>query len=247
MVDIIVTTYFRLEFTKKTIKYLFDRTTSGSFRLIVIDNGSTDGTREWLLENIKPPHLVILINQNLGLQQAKNVAMNLVSSELFVDTDNDILCPLFLPTAAEGWLPRLTRLMKDNPEFAAIALRPQILVGVGDIFKGKGEAVENNVCGGSLRLMRTNAVRKAGGWKNAYENRAEEWEICGRLKKDRWKVGYARDIFCFHLFGDGENGVGRWGYDKGIDHSHRTDTTPYIDSKFCVDPNTLVPKQRHNE
>lgn len=238
MTDILLVSYFRKEFTIKTIEYLFERTRS-PFRLIVVDNGSTDGTREWLFENVRSPHLVVLLSENLGLEQAKNVGLSLVRTPRFADTDNDILVPDLDP----DWLAAQHGLMDRHPEFAAISLRPQVLVGVGTIFKDKDEVVENNVAGGSMRLMDTGLVRKVGGWRSEYTNRSEEWHISGRLKGEGRKVGYARDLFCYHLFGENE----RWGYAEGIDHSHTKDRVAIRDSHFEVDPKTLSPKSRCNE
>ena len=47
-IDIVLVTYNRLAFTKQTLKSILDRT-KFPFRLIVVDNASTDGSGSFLL------------------------------------------------------------------------------------------------------------------------------------------------------------------------------------------------------
>lgn len=237
MTDIIIVTHNRLEFTNKTLKYLNERTRS-PFRLIIVDNASTDGTRE-VLQSIPAPHQVVLLPENLGLEKAKNIGLGYVQSDLFVDSDNDILVPDY---DGADWLQRLTGLMNEHQEFGAIALRPQILVGVGAIFRREGEVVENNVCGGSMRMMRTAVVKAAGAWRDKFTNDSEEWHICGELKKMGYKVGYAKNLFCYHLFGNDNH----WGYGGELDRRHGNRECSYTDKMFTVDERSLVPDFQHN-
>lgn len=238
--DILITTYFRLEFTKKVIQAIMDRTMP-FYRLVIVDNGSTDGTREYLqdLQKQYPAFVkkIILLDKNEGLQRAKNLGMEYVDSKYFVNTDNDCIPPKLSP----DWLRQLEGLMDKYPEFAAISLRPQILVGVGPIFRDAAEVVENNVAGGSFRIMRTDLVKQVGAWTDEFENRQEEWNICTKLRNAGHKVGYARDLFCYHMFGDGN-----WGYDKNTKHYHNPASEVYAkDEEY--DPETCIPRVRHNE
>jgi GT2 family glycosyltransferase len=240
-IDILLTTYFRFDFTRKVIEHIMDRTRSDSYRLIIVDNGSTDGTREYLqnLKHHNPNQVVIkLLQKNFGLQVAKNIGMEYVQSSLFVNTDNDCLCPQLTP----DWLTQLTQLIEARPDYAAISLRPQILVGVGPIFSVDQDVIENNVAGGSFRIMRTNLVREVGMWQDSFENRQEEWNICTKLRNAGYKVGYAKHLFCYHMFGPGEN----WGYSEGIEHYHNPASKIYArDTEY--DPITCEPKIHSNE
>lgn len=231
-------TYNRLQFTKKVIEHLIERTTS-PFRLIIVDNASSDGTMDYLNKIKADTGLIkrlIPSKINLGLQAAKNLGLEYVESNYFVDTDNDCLCPKLDP----DWLARLRSFLDQYPDFAAIALRPQVLVGVGPIFKDAKEIVENNLAGGSFRIMRTQLVREVGGWVNDFENRREEWEICGKLRRKGFKVGYTRDIFTYHMFGE------NWGYDENIPHYHNQASRVYAkDAEY--DPITMEPLKHNNE
>lgn len=202
-------TYNRLNLTEKSLDSIWFRTES-PYRLIVIDNDSTDGTREYLRQKYLNKHIdeLVQFNKNVGLENALKTGTTLVLSDLFVTTDNDCIAPDLTP----DWLSQLIALMEKYPDYAAIALRPQVLIGVGNIFKTDKEVVENNVVGGSYRIMRKSAVQAVGGWTDKFENDGrgkEEWDICGKLRKAGWKVGYAKDIWTYHQWGSE-----KWGYDN---------------------------------
>ncbi len=77
-------TYNRLELTKKTVESFYDKT-SVDFHLFV-DNGSTDGTREYLK---KFDH--ILLDKNYGIAYAfRQAVLNLTGYDFILKLDNDV-------------------------------------------------------------------------------------------------------------------------------------------------------------
>jgi glycosyltransferase involved in cell wall biosynthesis len=218
MIDIVITSYFRKEFTEQCLLKL-KKYTFTPHRIIVVDNGSDSETTD-MLRGMEIDELVLLPD-NIGLEPAKNIGLSHVTSDWFVDSDNDILVPPF--EKGKDWLQRLLELKDKNPEYAAIACPPQVFIGANkeELFRNKPEVVEWNKCGGSMRLMNTKLVRQVGGWRNEPKdmieaNRSEEWLICGKLKAEGYKVGYARDIGVYHFFGDDK----QWGYGN-VPHYHK--------------------------
>jgi len=235
--DIAITTFQRKFFTKFTIDGIVERTKT-PYRILVFDNGSTDGTVE-MLKEYKEKGIIselILSEKNIGLEPAKNKLLELVKSEYFVSTDNDIIPQNSNP----DWLQQLLTLIKENPEYAAIACRMQIMVGTGNIFDEKTPIKEFPHPGGSFRIMKTDLVRKVGGWRNEFLNGrgSEERCICGKLKKEGYKTGYAQFIRCYHLFAI------NWGYGdmKPEEHGHNPIWPPSERYDRRVDFNTLIPK-----
>ena len=212
MIDILMVTYHRREFTQQVLEYLKNRTKI-PFRLIIVDNGSNNFKMQRMLLNYKgEDDILILLNKNYGLEIATNIGLKFVESDYFVTIDNDILVPNLQPC----WLEQLITTMDNNLDYAALALRPQVLIGVGPIFKDKkqGEIVENNVIGRAARIMRTAQVREVGGWTEQFVNDGrgnEEHDICGKLKANHWKVGFL-NLWCWHIFGIN----GDWGYGELI-------------------------------
>ena len=85
--SIITLTYNNLEYTKQFIESLFKHTKD--FELIIVDNGSTDGTVEYLqsLKNIK----TIFNTENLGFSRGNNQGIKIAEGEYIGFLNNDIL------------------------------------------------------------------------------------------------------------------------------------------------------------
>ena len=85
--SIITLTYNKLEYTKKFIESLFKYTKD--FELIIVDNGSTDGTREYLKS--VPDIKLILNEKNLGFSKGNNQGIEIAEGEYIGFLNNDIL------------------------------------------------------------------------------------------------------------------------------------------------------------
>jgi GT2 family glycosyltransferase len=89
--------YNQLDFTRKFIASL-DRAEVDFSRIVAVDNGSNDGTREWLQK--QGFGQVILNNRNLGCGAAWNQGALAIQSKWTVVMNNDVVC-------AKGWLKNL--------------------------------------------------------------------------------------------------------------------------------------------
>jgi GT2 family glycosyltransferase len=89
--------YNQLDYTKQFIASL-DHEEVDFSRIVAVDNGSTDGTREWL--QTQGFGLVILNNRNLGCGAAWNQGALAIQSKWTVVMNNDVVC-------TKGWLKNL--------------------------------------------------------------------------------------------------------------------------------------------
>ena len=99
MVDYTLTfaCYNQLAYTQEFIASL-DRSEVDFSRIVAVDNGSTDGTREWLGQ--QGFGAVVLNDRNLGCGAAWNQGALALQSEWTVVMNNDVVC-------AKGWLHHL--------------------------------------------------------------------------------------------------------------------------------------------
>jgi GT2 family glycosyltransferase len=218
-VDLVLVTWGRQDMTNKTIRAIHQNTDRRHFRLIVIDNGS-DLEMATILTQWKIQGLIdelVFNDANRGLEPARNQGLALVQSDLFVCVDND--CLIQRPVDGKDWLEMMMELMDKYQGYGAISARTQVMIGTGNIFEGKEheELVEFPHPGGSFRIMRTEAVRGIGGWREDSSGRgAEERYICGRLSEAGWQTGFAVGVKCLHLHGArGDQATDSWGYPKG--------------------------------
>jgi hypothetical protein len=102
--------------------------THADFETIVVDNGSTDGTVEWLAEQW-PAVRVVCLERNLGFAAANNAGIEVAAGEFVVTLNNDTR-----PDAA--WLGQLL-VAADSPDVGMIASqivlweRPEIVDSAG--------------------------------------------------------------------------------------------------------------------
>lgn len=116
-------TFNRLEFLKHTVKKIYERTRYPN-RLWVVDNCSTDGTRDWLKKAKLHGfvHDYIFAEENKGLAAGFTLGFEKVQSEYFICTQDDIVPPDLKPC----WLERMLHLFKKNEEeYVGISMRVQ--------------------------------------------------------------------------------------------------------------------------
>jgi len=111
-------TYNRLEFTKRMLENFFS-VTKGPYRLIIVDNGSTDGTKEWLEDLVKENNTIIHLHfnkENKGIAVGRNQGLLLANKygsddEFLATIDNDVELP-------NDWLRKCTDIISDNHKLA---------------------------------------------------------------------------------------------------------------------------------
>ena len=137
--------------------------------------------------------------------------------------------------------------MDERPDYGAISLCPHVLIGPAPIDPNDPEDVkEVNMCGAVMRIMRRDAVWRAGGWRDddpliRPDRGHEERTICSRLQDAGWKTGRATRIRAYHPFGK------NWGYGDipATTHGHNPDMDVYVqqfDNMEAYDERTWLPK-----
>ncbi|WP_078391726.1 glycosyltransferase [Shouchella patagoniensis] len=103
--SIVMLTYNQLELTQQCLTSLFLHTDMEETELIIIDNGSTDGTRDYLQkdERIK----LVLNDQNVGFAKGCNQGIELASGDEIVFLNNDTIL-------TENWLASMQHAMYSD-------------------------------------------------------------------------------------------------------------------------------------
>lgn len=106
--SIIVVTWNNLAISRLCIESLLAQTDEPSFELIVVDNGSTDGTPDYLRELARAiPGVVAVVNpDNRGFAAANNQGLARARGGVLVLLNNDTVVP-------RGWLSGLMRHLRD--------------------------------------------------------------------------------------------------------------------------------------
>ena len=112
MVDILLTTFNRVEFLKKTLLSLFKNTEDVKYRLFIIDDGSMDGTVEYLSQ-LKHEKLsgIVLNRTRRGLRYSFNLLWSYAMVEEESVNQYPLMCYLQddVEILKEGWLSLLVK------------------------------------------------------------------------------------------------------------------------------------------
>jgi GT2 family glycosyltransferase len=182
-VIISILTYNKLSYTKICLDFLFERT-SPYYRVIVSDNGSTDGTIEYLESLGNKIHL-IKNSENLGFAKAHNTVIDMYPMHDVILMNNDIEVPY-------NWLERLTEFMEKG-NYGAVS--PAIIVknglDVGAVLdknaRGKSiisdSSVEPDWITGSCLYIKRSTLNKIGKMDDNFKLYFEDVDFCIRMKK----------------------------------------------------------------
>jgi glycosyltransferase involved in cell wall biosynthesis len=118
-ISMIVCTYNRVELLKKTISSLLKQTiiqkNNVKWEIIIVNNNSTDGTEEYLLElanNNK--NLQYVLEKNQGLGYARNAAIRAAQYDILAYIDDD-------EWAEPTWAEEIIRVFADNYNVGCVA------------------------------------------------------------------------------------------------------------------------------
>lgn len=120
-IDLVYITYNRLEYTRKSLPALL-ADPSEDFSLTIWDNASTDGTVEYLKNEINDARIadVVFSNENIGQTQAANRIWSKSGADLLGKIDNDCLMNA-------GWTRTLTQAHRDIENIGVLACWPFLL------------------------------------------------------------------------------------------------------------------------
>lgn len=189
------------------------------FKIIVVDNGSSDGSLEMMKESFDQVECISLPN-NVGFAPAVNIGINAASTEFVILLNNDT-------KVLEGFVSKLEEaLTKDSRIFSASAKMvdmnsPELLDGTGDYLcalgwafaDGKGKNTKDyglskkkifSSCGGAA-IYRRDVLNKLGAFDENHFAYLEDVDLGYRAKIYGYRNVYEPDAICLHA-GSGFSG-----------------------------------------
>jgi len=115
-VSVVVVTYGNLAFNRACLSSLAERTDWPNVELVVVDNASADGTREWLEEaraRFPIPMAVLANADNRGFAAAVNQGVAASSGDFVCLLNNDTV-------VTRGWLSALVAHLQADPRLGAV-------------------------------------------------------------------------------------------------------------------------------
>jgi glycosyltransferase involved in cell wall biosynthesis len=185
-ISVIIPTYNRSHLIGKSIQSVLNQTYS-NFELIVVDDGSTDGTGE-VVKAINDKRLkYILCNKNIGAAAARNVGIRLAKGDFIAFQDDD-----------DEWLPKklekqIEIIEKSSPEVGVVYTALCRKKGNKNIYipskskKTKKGNIHKSLLEGNFVSTQTIFVRRdcfeIAGMFDENLPRLQDWELVIRLSK----------------------------------------------------------------
>ncbi len=198
------------------------------FETIVVDNGSTDGSLEYITHKF-PSVTLVSNNSNLGFARGNNSARKYCHGKfvLFLNSDTQVY---------EGTLKKTVTYLEEHTKVGAVTCRTILLDGRDDRdakrsfptpwvafthfsgldklfphsitfakywygYRSNDETMEIEVLQGAYALVRKNLLDEIGWFDEAYFLDGEDIDLCWKIKKKGFKIIYLPEVSILHVKG----------------------------------------------
>ena len=189
-VNIGMITYNRLDFTRQSIEAMVLHT-NFPYVLTVVDNASTDGSREYLLEQKRKGVIknLVLLDENIGVAKASNLAWALEPDvDYYMKFDNDIVIQ------KPDWLAAMVHIVDGIPGMGAVAYNFEPESYAAQLMYGHTVRVKNGSIGGACFLVPKRTRDRVGYWCEDYGLYSEEdLDYCFRMSFAKMLYAYMED------------------------------------------------------
>lgn len=218
-----IVTYNNISTIAKTLETLFGETKDIDFKLYVLDNGSSDGTPEFIEKNY-PDVTVIRSGKNVGFGAGHNIIINQVESKYHAVINPDIVL-------TQNAVKKMADYMDENPDIGLLSPRicfpdgrdqilgkrnPHLKYLVASRFRGdepskllkeyamldcdlsKPTEIENAT--GCFMFIRTDVLKSIGGFDDGFFMYFEDADLARRINEVS-KCVYYPDAVVNHVWG----------------------------------------------
>lgn len=215
-VSIVIPVLNKIEYTQRCIEAIYRDNTSVNFEVIIIDNGSTDGTKKYLNSLNKENLIVISNTKNLGFVDACNQGVDFSNGKYIVFLNNDTV-PL------KNWLEEMVLTIKQDNSIGIVGAK---LIYPNDTLQEAGGIIWNDAsgwnygrgdnpnkpqynflkevdyCSGACMIITKKLFLEVGGFDKRYSPAYyEDTDLCFSVRKLGYKVIYNPFIEIIHFEG----------------------------------------------
>lgn len=202
----------RLAYTQQSFASLREKA-GQPYRHFVYDNGSQDGTRDWLMYCLSYYYSVRCEPDNAGISVASNECLKTIFNccskvDLIIKMDND--CRVVSPNI----LTEFARIYDEDPEAQKWVLAPRVEGIVHQPRRARTHQLAGHeigvtaIVGGIFHVVPAPIYREfmeAGGYpEDGFLAAGQDDFLCEWLRQNRISKGYVEDLVVEHI--DGTNG-----------------------------------------
>ena len=195
LVSIIIPTYNCKEYLLEAINNCLEQTYK-KIKIIVIDDGSTDGTKEIIANTYKQNNIIYLYKTNGGLPSARNAGLKIASGEFvqFLDSDD-----LLVSTKIE----KQVKFLKANKDMFGVYCGARYFkysidnVVCSKFIKHKGELYKSLAWGNFITVNSMLSRRIENFYFDETLKSFEDWDYWIRISEQKKKISYINDFLCY--------------------------------------------------
>ncbi|MFZ2089019.1 MAG: glycosyltransferase, partial [Desulfobaccales bacterium] len=212
--SIIIPTYNNLGLTRQCLESIWAHQEPGEYEIIAVDNGSSDGTPDYLREQQAAGRLTAILNpENLGFARASNQGARAAAGHYLVFLNNDTV-------VTAGWLRELCRGAEEDPGVAAVGAKliypDNTVQHAGAVFNTNKKIYhiykylhkdhpavnkkrEFQVLTAACLLVKREAFWAVGLFDEHFQNGYEDVDLCLKLRKRGQRLIYEPRAQVYHL------------------------------------------------
>lgn len=209
LVTIVVPAYNHLDYTRLCIQALLEHTGGIPYRLILINNGSSDGTEEFFCGI--PGAVKLSFPENIGVDKAVNWGFRMAEGKYTLNLSNDIV-------VTHRWLENLVACMESDetigmavPVCGVSSNNQAVSLSYGSLEEMQRAAADYNVSNPNLWedriklvtyacLFRTKLQKEMGGFDEAYNPGAyDDDDISFRIRRAGYRLVLVGDTYVHHF------------------------------------------------
>jgi GT2 family glycosyltransferase len=210
-ISVLIVNYNTAELVKKCIESLLDQQ-NVNFEIIVIDNNSHDSSAE-ILQKLTPRITFILNTDNKGFGRANNQAFKLCKGRYIFMLNPDAVC------LTNQDLAHAVQFMNAHPECGLAGTRivngNQQLEETSFYHYPRQKQTSANFSGlpgklatvlGASMIVRREVFEKVNGFDEEFFLYGEETDLCLRIRKAGYMIGYCEFVTVQHIGSASEKG-----------------------------------------
>jgi len=213
-VSIVIPVLNKLEFTRQCLDRIWLHTGEAlPYEVIVVDNGSSDGTAEWFAAQTRHNLHYHRNASNLGFAKGNNIGASLSRGRYLLFLNNDTL-------VRPGWMAEMLRVMQSDPAMGIVGLKQLFpytnsIYHTGVVFAPGGipqhlyphldaalpqvnKEREYQAVNGACMLIPRALFEECGGFDEAYLNGYEDTDLCMNVRQRGRKVVCCTSAFIYH-------------------------------------------------
>lgn len=212
--SIIIPVHNKIEYTQQCLLALSRSITNARYEVIVVDNASTDGTRE-LLQSLEGDVKIITNSVNQGFSKSNNQGVAMAEGEFIILLNNDTI-----PT--HGWLREMIDTFSRRPDTGIVGAKliypdDESIQHAGLAFNGHSK-IPYHIYRGFSRFhpavnrerefqavtaaclcVRKEIYSRAGGLDESFINGGEDVDFCLKLREMGHHVVYNPKVEIYHF------------------------------------------------